>query len=191
LTMYVLDENMTPTVQEELHIEKGEIHLGQGKERYILIPMRAYAEIVNTVFDLVGAAAGGPLYYLGKRIGYGLVEELVHRMEEADEAKNIGNLILEYAKFLEELGFGKIDIVEFNDKHAVIRMMSPPSMAAAKLVNGATEKLIQEGKRVCYLETGMIAGVFEKILGGKFQGIEKEHGSLDDPYCVIEVKRVA
>ncbi len=182
---------MTPSVQQDLQMDKGEIHIGKGKERYILIPMRAYAEIINTMFDLVGATAGGPLYYLGKRIGHGLVEELVHRMNEAHEAKNIENLVKEYAKFLEELGFGKIEVKEFNDQHAVIYMHSPPSMDGARLVDGTAEKLAKEGKKICYLEAGMIAGVFEKILGGRFQGIEKEHGTLDNPYCVIEVRRQA
>jgi len=177
------------TLKEELEETRGEIHLRGGQERYILIPMRAYAEIVNTMFDLVGQTAGGPLYYLGKRIGQGLVEELVKRMEEAHEARNVENLVKEYARFLEELGFGKITIEEFDSSHAVIRMENPPSMAGAALVDGAVEKLARGGKKVCYLETGMIAGVFEKILGGKYQGVEREHGTPENPYCVIEVRK--
>ncbi len=181
---------MVPSVQEDLKLEKGELHIGSGKERYILIPMRAYAEIINTMFELVGQTAGGPLYYLGKRIGQGLVEELTKRMNEANEEKNIENLIKEYAGFLEELGFGKIEILEFNDNHATIRMESPPSMAGIAVADGIAEKLVREGKKVCYLETGMVAGVFEKILGSRFQGIEKEHGTVENPYCIIEVRRV-
>ena len=179
------------TVQERMRLESGEIHIGSGKERYILIPMRAYAEIINTMFDLVGQTASGPLYYLGKRIGHGLVEELARRLDEEQKEKNVGNLVEAYAKFLEQLGFGRIQVKEMDDKHAVMEMESPPSMAGIAVVDGTAEKLAKEGKKICYLEAGMIAGVFEKILGGRFQAVEKEHGTLDNPYCVIEVRRVA
>ncbi len=172
-----------------LTLQNGKITIGGGEERYILIPMRAYVEILNAMYELVGDAAGAPLYYLGKKIGRGLVEELKKRMEGKEQ--NIENLIKEYARYLEELGFGKIEVLEFNDKHATIKMLSPPSMAGIKLVDGAAEKLLKQGKKICYLETGMIASVFEGVLGGKFRGVEKERGSLDDPYCVIEVVRVA
>ncbi len=177
---------------EELSLDKakGELHIAHGKERYILIPMRAYAAIIDAIVGLVGDAAAGPLYYLGKRIGKGLVEELRNRLQERHEAANVENLIKEYAGFLEELGFGKIDVKEFNSEHAVIHMHSPPSMAGISLINGKAAELLQKGKKICYIEAGMIAAVFEEIIGGKFQGRELEHGTLDNPYCVIEVRKM-
>ncbi len=177
---------------EELRIDKakGELHIAQGKERYILIPMRAYAAIIDAMVSLVGDAASGPLYYLGKRIGKGLVEELKSRLQKDSKEANIENLIKEYAKFLEELGFGKIDVKEFNSEHAVIYMHSPPSMAGIALVDGKAAELLQKGKKICYIEAGMIAAVFEEIIGGKFQGRELEHGTQDNPYCIIEVRKM-
>ncbi len=174
---------------ESCTLRNGKITIGEGGERYILIPMRAYVEILNAMYDLVGDAAGAPLYYLGKKIGLGLVEELKRRMK--DKEQSIENLIKEYTRYLEELGFGKIEILEFSDRHATIRMLSPPSMAGIKLVDGTAEKLLKQGKKICYLETGMIAAAFEGVLGGKFRAVEKERGSIDNPYCVIEVARVA
>ncbi|BEP17803.1 hypothetical protein PYJP_11550 [Pyrofollis japonicus] len=59
---------------EELQFdkEKAELHIGAGKERYILIPMRAYAAIIDAIVGLVGeSAASAPLYYIGKKIGAG------------------------------------------------------------------------------------------------------------------------
>ncbi|BEP17804.1 hypothetical protein PYJP_11560 [Pyrofollis japonicus] len=107
-------------------------------------------------------------------------------MEEA----NVENLVKEYAGLLEELGFGKIEIAEFDSKHAVIKMKNPPSMAGIALVKGSAEKLLLQGKKICHLEAGMMAGAFEEVLNAKYQGLEKEHGSVDDPYCIIEVKKI-
>ncbi len=174
---------------ERITFQNGKITIGEGEERYILIPMRAYVEILNTMHKLVGEAMGAPLYYLGKKIGRGLVEELSKRMQGKEQ--NIKSLVEEYVEYLEKLGFGKIEVLEVSDNHATIKMLSPPSMAGIKLVGGVAEELLKQGKKICYLETGMMVAVFEEILGGKFRGIEKEHGSLDNPYCIIEVTRIS
>ena len=179
------------TVGSEMEVKAGEIHLAGGEERYIILPMRAYAAIIDALYNVTGEAVGGPLYFLGKKIGKGLVEELRRRMSAAHEEYNIENLVKEYARFLEELGFGKIDVREFDDQHAVIYMHSPPSMAGIRIVDGGPEKLLKAGRKICHIEAGMMAAVFEEILGGKFQGRELEHGTLDNPYCVIEVRKMA
>lgn len=46
----------------KIKYERGRITIGEGVERYILIPMRAYTEIINSLVRLVGDAAGAPLY---------------------------------------------------------------------------------------------------------------------------------
>ncbi len=170
--------------------EGDELHFKGGKERYIIIPLRAYAEIINSFASIVGEAVGGPLTFLGKRIGYGLVEELQHRLSESHKQANVENLVREYAKFLSELGFGKIEVKEVGEDHAIVYMHSPPSMDGIRVADDKVLEMLKKGKKICYLEAGMIAGVFEKIIGGKFRAFEVERGDLENPYCVIRVEKV-
>ncbi len=169
----------------KIKYERGRITIGEGVERYILIPMRAYTEIINSLVRLVGDAAGAPLYMLGKGIGHGLAEELRKRMEGKEAS--VEEFVKVYAGYLEELGFGRIEVKEFTGDSATIYMYEPPSMAGIKLVNGEAKTWLDKGKKICHLEAGMMAAAFEDYLGGKYRGMEVEHGSTDNPYCVIKV----
>ena len=175
----------------ELKAEKGKIFIAGGKERYIIIPLRVYDAIIDAIVSITGPAAGGPLYFIGKKIGEGLVEEIVRRMDVKGVEKNVGELIKTYIEFLEQLGFGKIELVEFNEKHAVIKMLEPPSMTGLELVGGKAMNHFKGGGKMCYLEAGMLAAVFEKILGKKYRAYEVEHGTLDNPFCTIRVEEQA
>ena len=168
---------------------EGRITIGGGAERYILLPLRAYAAIIDCMVRIAGSGAGAPLYFLGKNIGRGLAEELRARMEGREAT--VEEFVKVYAEFLEELGFGKIEVKEFDEKSATIRMAEPPSMAGISLVNGEARKLLEGGKKICYLEAGMMAAAFEDYLGGRFRAYEVERGTLENPYCVIRVEREA
>ncbi len=96
-----------------------------------------------------------------KKVSRGLVEELSKRMQGKEQ--DIKSLVEEYVEYLEKLGFGKIEVLEVGDNHATIKMLSPSSMAGIKLVRGAAEELLKQGKKICYLETGMMVAVFEEI----------------------------
>lgn len=176
-----------------LHItydkEHGRVTIGKGHERYIIIPMRAYAAIIDAVVGVVGVnAAGALLYYLGKRIGRGLAEELRARME--GKKADTQEFVKTYAAYLEELGFGKVEVEEVTENSATIVMREAPSLAGIKAVHGKAEEMLSRDK-ICYLEAGMMAAAFEDYLGGRWRGVEVKHGGLEDPCCVIRVTREA
>jgi len=176
------------SIQGRLRLERGGLYIGSSRERYILIPMRAYAEIINTMFELAGKTAGGPLYYLGKNIGRSLAKELLRRAEKTAK-KTLPGIVEEYARLLEELGFGKVRVLEASNNHSVILMENTPSIAGAALADGAAERLARGDGKICYLEAGMAAGVLEELLNTRFHGAEVEHGTPERPYCVIEVRK--
>ncbi|ALL00369.1 hypothetical protein Pyrde_0319 [Pyrodictium delaneyi] len=178
-------------VATSIRLSEGELRIGEGNERYILIPMRAYAEIVASFFDLVGVAAGGPLYYLGKRIGHGLVEELENRLREGVTRRELTDVIMVVAKLFEELGFGTIEVNAVDKTRIILKMKNPPSLAGTRYVQGIFDKLKSSNMHVCYLEAGMIAGSLEKILGKRFRAREVESKiDGDSMYCFIEVTEV-
>ncbi len=179
-----MGETMSRAIQSVTY-EKGELRIAGGTERYILIPLRAYAAIIEGMRKLVGEGAGGALYFVGRMIGRGLVEEILRRMDEKSLERNVENVIKTYVQFLEELGFGKIEILEIGTDHAKIKMYSPPSMVGLKIIVGEIKAV---GGHVCHLERGMIAAVFEEVLKRPYRGVEVEHGTYEDPYCTIVVE---
>jgi predicted hydrocarbon binding protein len=102
--------------------------------------------------------------------------------------KNVGELIKTYIELLEQLGFGRIELVEFNEKHAVIKMLEPPSMTGLQFVGGKAMNHFRGGNKMCHIEAGMLASVFEKILGKRYRAYEIGHGTLENPYCTIRVE---
>jgi len=167
-------------LKEELEETRGEIHLRGGQERYILIPMRAYAEIVNTMFDLVGQTAGGPLYYLGKKIGRGLVEEMERLLAGRSSLEDV---VREYARYLGQLGFGRVEVLGLRGDYAKLRLVNPPSM-----VGGVARSIGKGGSSgVCHLERGMLAAVLDAMTGAPHVAREVGHGVEPEPYCLVEV----
>lgn len=180
---------MVPHVEIEAK-GKGELVFHDAKERVIIIPRRAYAAILDALIDIAGPGASGPLYRIGKRIGEGLLGEMKSLMEQEHMKMNIENTVKTYIDLLESLGFGKIEIVDLNGKSATIKMYEPPSMTGIASIDGKALEHLKRGGRICFIEAGMIAAVFEGILGGKFRGVELEHGDLENPYCIIKVERI-
>lgn len=158
---------------------QGVLTLG-GEERYILIPLRAYAAIINAVYDVTGPAATGPLYYIGKMIGEGLVEELLSRTGSGGDWREAAKRFVE---LLMDLGFGEIDILELSDKHAAILLKNPPSLVGAKMLDAGAAKLAEKGK-ACHLEAGMAAGALEKLLGRRVVAREKPSSEG----CLVEAR---
>ncbi len=144
-------------------------------ERIIIVPARAYGAIVGAIYDLVGSAAAAPLYYLGKKIGAGLVEEIKSRLGGAADKRRV---LEEYIRLLEQLGFGKVQILEFEPARALVRLVEPPSMYVSlpKGLHGA-----------CHIERGMMVAVLDAVTGLRHRAREVEHGYEPVPYCVIEV----
>ncbi len=169
---------------------KGKLVLQDSDERVIIIPRRAYAAILDAIIEIAGPGASGPLYRIGKRIGEGLLGEMKTLMEQEHRKMNIEDTVKTYIELLESLGFGKIEIVNLNSKSATIKMHEPPSLVGIRRIDGKALEHLQRGGRICFIEAGMIAAVFEGLLGGKFRGMEIEHGDLDNPYCIIKVERI-
>ena len=169
---------------------KGKLVFHDSDERAIIIPRRAYAAILDAIIDIAGPGASGPLYRIGKRIGEGLLGEMKTLMEQEHRRMNIEDTVKTYIELLESLGFGKIEIVDLGDESATIKMYEPPSMTGIRKIDGKVLEHFKRGGRICFIEAGMIAAVFEGLLGGKFRGVEVEHGGLDDPYCIIKVERI-
>ena len=163
------------------HHRDGTLSLGGG-ERYILVPLRAYAAIINAVHELTGPAAGGPLYYIGKNIGEGLTEEL-----RRGGGGDWRSLVKNYIELLQGLGFGEIEVRELTDDRVVFYMRSPPSAAGARLLGGAAHQLRDRGK-VCYIEAGMIAGVLSKLLGRRVVARQLRGGEGEEEGCLIEAR---
>ncbi len=161
----------------KLVVRNGMLTLGEGEERYILIPMRAYAAIIDAIVGLVGDAAAGPLYYLGKRIGKGLVEEMETRIGGSRDPEEI---VKAYVELLRELGFGSVELVEMRGGELVVRMEDAPSLASRRLVGRGSSR------GACHLERGMLAAVLEEVTGEKYLAYEEEQGlNGGAPYCVI------
>lgn len=163
------------------HSRDGTLSLG-GEERYILVPLRAYAAIINAVHDITGPAAGGPLYYIGKNIGEGLAEELGRRSRGEWRS-----LVENYIKLLQGLGFGEIEVRQLSDDRVVFYMKSPPSAVGAGLLGGAAERM-RGGGKVCYIEAGMIAGVLSKLLGRRVVARQLQGGEGEEGGCLIEAR---
>ncbi|HID66309.1 MAG TPA: hypothetical protein EYP32_05715 [Aquificaceae bacterium] len=164
----------------ELRFEKGELTIADGKERYILIPLRAYGALYNSIEKIVGDAVSGILYVAGKDIGRGLAEEVKRRMDER-KASGLEELARDAVKLLEELGFGKIELVESSPEKFVVRMYS-----------SATSMHAKKGKAVCHLERGMLVGIAESILGKRYVAKEVKCRAKGDDYCefiIMESKR--
>jgi len=163
---------------KELRLEQGKLTIAGGKERYVLVPLRIFAEIYNTLEDVVGTGAGAVAYMMGKRIGKGLAEELIRRTGGSSDLKhNVEKLI----ELLSELGFGRFELVEADGKRFVIRMYEGPT----------SEFIKNTGKASCHLERGLIAGVLEEVLGCKCMARETKCRSAGSPYCEIVVEKMA
>ncbi len=143
-------------------------------ERIIIVPARAYGAIVWAIYDLVGPAAAAPLYYLGKKIGMGLVEEVKSRLGGKVKRRRI---LEEYIRLLEQLGFGKAQILKFEPTRALVKLIEPPSMCVS---------LPQGLHGACHIERGMMVAVLDAVTGLRHKAREVEHGYEPVPYCIIE-----
>ncbi|HIP85658.1 MAG TPA: hypothetical protein EYH17_03315 [Pyrodictium sp.] len=164
----------------DLRFEKGELTIAGGSERYILIPLRAYGVLYNSIEKIVGDAVSGILYVAGKDIGKGLSEEIKRRMDER-RASGLEELARDAVKLLEELGFGKVELVESNPQKFVVRMYS-----------SATSMYAKKGKTVCHLERGMLVGIAENIMGKRYVAKEVKCRAKGDAYCefvIVESKQ--
>jgi predicted hydrocarbon binding protein len=168
-----------------LDMRDGVLTVAGGTERYILIPLRAYEAIIDAMRGLVGDAAAGPLYFLGKKIGRGLVEEVERLLQGR---RDLDTVIKVYANYLSELGFGQVEILRMEGDEAVIKLIPPPSLEGMKLAGGI--KALGKGKQrgVCHLERGMLAAVLDVVTGRSHIALELEHGETPAPYCVITVR---
>ncbi len=169
---------------DRLNLRDGHLTVAGGEERYILIPLRAYKAIIDAMRGLVGDAAAGPLYYLGKKIGRGLVEEL-ERLVDGD--RSMERIVEEYARYLSQLGFGRVEVEELRGDYARIRLVSPPSIADAAAAGRLQALGSGRHRGVCHLERGMLAAVLDALTGHPHVAVEKSHGVEPEPYCVIEV----
>jgi len=167
---------------DRLSLEDGRLTIAGSEERYILIPLRAYEAIIDAMTGLAGEAAAGPLYYLGKRIGRGLVEDLKRLL---GGNRSLEGIVREYARYLAQLGFGRVEVEELRGSYARVKLISPPSLAAA----AAGAQVLGRGRQrgVCHLERGMLAAVLDALTGRHHMAVEKEYGFEPEPYCVIEV----
>lgn len=165
--------NMTGTSRavRDLKFEKGELTIANGSERYILIPLRAYGALYDSIEEIVGDAVSGVLYAAGKSIGRGLAEEIKRRMDER-KVSGLEELARDAVKLLEELGFGKVELVESRPEKFIVRMYS-----------SATSVHARKGKAVCHLERGMLAGIAEDIMGKHYVAREVKCRAKGDPYC--------
>ena len=136
----------------------GQLTVAGGEERYILIPARAYAAIIDAMRSLVGNMAAGPLYYLGKKIGRGLVEEMERLLAGRSSLEDV---VREYARYLGQLGSGRVEVLELRGDYAKLRLVNPPSM-----VGGVARSIGGNGSSgVCHLERGMLAAVLRHDRG--------------------------
>ena len=156
---------------KELKFEKGMLTIAGGTERYILIPLRIYGALYNSIEKIIGDAVAGVLYVVGKNIGKGLAEEVKRRMNERG-VSGLEELASDAVKLLEELGFGKVELVESSSEKFVVRMY-----------DSATSVHAQKGKAVCHLERGMLAGIAEEIMGKHYIAKEVKCRAKGDPYC--------
>ena len=171
---------------DRLGLHEGVLTVAGGEERYILIPIRAYEAIIDAMVGLVGDAAAGPLYYLGKKIGRGLVEEMERLLSGRRGTRDI---VEAYARYLSELGFGRVEILSIQGDEATIRLIAPPSLEAVRIA-GASARVVGRGRQrgVCHLERGMLAAVMDAITGRPHVAFETDHGTEPEPYCTIVVK---
>ncbi|NOZ89073.1 MAG: hypothetical protein GXO15_04025 [Crenarchaeota archaeon] len=155
-------------------------------ERLIVLPLRSCGAMIEAIRDLVGDMAAGPLYYLGKRIGQGLVNEVSKRVKGKGRVEDVAHAV---GDLLEELGFGKISIIDADNETATLKLYSPPSIIGMRLVSGK-EKSIGGGtsRGFCHLERGIIAAIFEEILGRRVKVLEAEAGEESGkPYCTLKL----
>ena len=150
-------------------------------ERFVLIPVRAFAGVINALYKVAGPAAGGPLYFLGKNMGHGLAEEIKARGHSPHSLKEAAKLL---ADMLEELGFGHPAIEEADEDRAVIALRDAPSPASARLLGGEALTLTSQGKS-CYIEAGVVAGALETLLNRYITA--RELPSNNDT-CRIEIR---
>lgn len=156
-------------------------HQQRESERFVLIPVRAFAGVINALYKVAGPAAGGPLYFLGKNMGQGLAEEIKARGRRPSSLKEAAKLL---ADMLEELGFGHPTIEETEEDRAFIVIRDAPSPASAKLIGGEALALAGQGKS-CYIEAGVVAGALETLLNRYITAKELPSGS---DACRIEVR---
>ena len=162
---------------ERLTEGNGRLSLG-GEEKFIVVPLRAYGALYDAARRLLGGYSAGLLYYVGLEMGRGLEEELVRSLN--GDRSDPRCMLTEFARLLEELGFGKAELVELRDGEALVRMHE----------NATTEVIRGVGQPVCHIERGMIAGAFEAVTGRRVIVKEVRCRAKGDPYCEFHIKFV-
>ena len=159
-------------VINRLVINDGLIRIGEGNERYLIIPIRAFGAMYEVTYRLVGHGVTGLLYLVGKEIGRRLLEEVRYRLK-AKEIKTPEATAKELFSFLSDLGFGRVELVSLEDSKAVVRIYDSPTSSSVSKCE----------RPVCHLERGILAGAAEAFFGVKCVANEVKCRCLGSNYC--------
>jgi len=159
-------------VIDRLEMSGGKLRIGKGEERYLILPARFFGAVYESVRRLVGSGVSGLLYYVGKEVGKGLLEEIRYRLETKGITGPEGTA-RELFSFLSDLGFGKVELVSISEGEAVVRIHESPTSSTLSKCEGPS----------CHLERGLLAGAAEAFFNVRCVAKEVKCRCLGHPYC--------
>lgn len=141
-----------------------------GTEIPILVfrALRHYTDIYAT--DLLGENAAHILFInAGKSLGKALGKELY----DSDLNKYLENIV----KFIEEEKIGLLKITHFDEEKLVVQLDECITCAGMDNI----------GKRICFFEVGLVAGLVENFLGKKVLAYESKCNANGEETCEVTV----
>ncbi len=176
LGIYLVVVRLSREVVDRLVISKEGLRIGDGSERYLIIPARIFGIMYEVTYRLVGHGVAGILYMIGKEVGKGLIEEISHRLESKG-IKEPAQAAKELFTFLSDIGFGNVVLTSIDESKAVIRMFNSPTSSSISNCSRPS----------CHLERGILAGAAEAFLRKKCRAVEVKCRCLGNPYCEFVV----
>ena len=120
--------------------------------------------------DLLGEKASNILFVnAGKALG----EELGNILYDQD----LNNYLKKISKFIEEEKIGILKIVELTENKLVVQLDECITCAGMDNI----------GKRICFFEVGIVAGLVERYLGKKVLAKETKCGANGEGICEVTV----
>jgi predicted hydrocarbon binding protein len=110
---------------------------------------------------LLGESAGQALYMMGKSVGNLMAPETV----------------VDFGRTIRELGIGIAEIVCDEDDRKVVRLRECITCAGFPVT----------GEMFCDMESGIIAGLLERVLGKKAKSTQTKSWSVGYDYCEFDV----
>jgi predicted hydrocarbon binding protein len=126
------------------------------------IPLVLYRSLrIIGMRDILGEASGPTLYMMGKKIG---------SMFEAKDTE-------EFTRWILDLKVGVPELMVVDEDHVTVKLYECITCAG----------FAYTGEMFCDMESGIIAGLLEKVYGRKARSMQTKSWSVGYTYCEFEV----